>query len=240
MKFLFTLLGMLLFFIGCSQNHDTSTTATKTSAIKANTINELHDIMKTATHTVVVKQLSNSGGYTYVLAFESNKTFWIAGPKTALKVGDTLHLIANSWMRNFKSKTLKKTFDVIMFVDTFKPRPARRGTDRLNLVGMKPIESKNGSVSIKRLYDNAKQYENKIVTIHAKIVKANFQIMNKNWVHLVDGSASDKTGLITATTQEKNLNVGDTVLLTGKVVLNKDFGYGYFYTVILEDSNISF
>ena len=31
-------------------------------------------------------------------------------------------------------------------------------------------------------------------------------------------------------------NVGDTVLLTGPVVLNKDFGMGYKYDVMVEDA----
>jgi hypothetical protein len=32
------------------------------------------------------------------------------------------------------------------------------------------------------------------------------------------------------------LNVGDVVVIEGTVTLNKDFGSGYFFEVILEDS----
>ena len=37
---------------------------------------------------------------------------------------------------------------------------------------------------------------------------------------------------------QPQLNVGDTVLLTGTVALNKDFGMGYSYDVIVEDADV--
>jgi hypothetical protein len=34
-------------------------------------------------------------------------------------------------------------------------------------------------------------------------------------------------------------NVGDTVVVTGPVVLNKDFGMGYVYDVLIEDAQVT-
>jgi hypothetical protein len=35
------------------------------------------------------------------------------------------------------------------------------------------------------------------------------------------------------------VNVGDNITIEGKVTLDKDFGYGYFYNVLLEEGKIS-
>ena len=58
--------------------------------------------------------------------------------------------------------------------------------------------------------------------------------MNKNWVHVQDGSGDDKVYDLTVTTLEK-VNVGDIVNFSGKIVLKKDFGMGYFFEVLMED-----
>ena len=39
---------------------------------------------------------------------------------------------------------------------------------------------------------------------------------------------------IVFTTKNANIKAGDKVIATGKVVVDKDFGYGYFYKVIGE------
>jgi hypothetical protein len=40
------------------------------------------------------------------------------------------------------------------------------------------------------------------------------------------------------TTVSAQPNVGDTVLVAGAVVLNKDYGMGYQYAVIIEDADV--
>jgi hypothetical protein len=79
----------------------------------------------------------------------------------------------------------------------------------------------------------------KPVTVRGKVVKANSGIMGKNWIHVRDGSGSDGTNDLTVTTTTAQPNVGDTVLVTGPVSLNKDFGMGYQYDVIVEDAQVT-
>ena len=67
-------------------------------------------------------------------------------------------------------------------------------------------------------------------------VKVNNNVMNRNWVHLRDESIQDDTDL-TVTTSE-NIKVDDIVMLQGKIALNKDFGAGYEYEIILEDARV--
>jgi hypothetical protein len=79
----------------------------------------------------------------------------------------------------------------------------------------------------------------KPVTIRGKVVKFNGGIMGRNWVHLRDGSgASGKDNDVTVTTADE-VAVGDVVVAKGVVRVDKDFGAGYAYPVIVEDAKLS-
>ncbi|WP_256261076.1 NrfJ [Shewanella sp. NIFS-20-20] len=58
----------------------------------------------------------NAGGYTYVQVQQGDNTFWAAGPQVAVSKGDQVTLAGQSWMKNFTSNTLNRTFDKILFV----------------------------------------------------------------------------------------------------------------------------
>jgi len=59
----------------------------------------------------------DSGGYTYIEAKQSDKTVWLAGPKTAIKKGDKIRYANDgAVMTNFYSKTLNREFAEILFV----------------------------------------------------------------------------------------------------------------------------
>ena len=62
--------------------------------------------------------------------------------------------------------------------------------------------------------------------------------MNKNWVHLQDGTKDGTNFDLTITTLD-SVKAGDIVVFEGKVTLDKDFGAGYFYEVILEDAKLT-
>jgi hypothetical protein len=62
--------------------------------------------------------------------------------------------------------------------------------------------------------------------------------MGKNWVHVQDGTGSSGSNDLTATTAD-TAKVGDTVLVSGKITQNKDFGAGYRYALILEDAKVT-
>jgi len=62
-------------------------------------------------------------------------------------------------------------------------------------------------------------------------------IMNRNWIHLQDGSTKDDKLDLTITTTE-NVPLGAIVAFEGKISLNKDFGAGYKYEIIMEDAQL--
>jgi hypothetical protein len=63
--------------------------------------------------------------------------------------------------------------------------------------------------------------------------------MGKNWLHVRDGSGAEGTNDLTVTTTGTMPNVGDTVLVRGTVSLDKDFGMGYAYPILIEDASVT-
>ncbi len=57
--------------------------------------------------------------------------------------------------------------------------------------------------------------------------------MELNWVHIQDGTEFEGKFDLTVTSTE-SFKVGSVVTLEGVLALNKDFGYGYSYEVLLE------
>lgn len=79
--------------------------------------------------------------------------------------------------------------------------------------------------------------KDKQVVVRGKVVKFNAGILGKNWIHLKDGTGAAGSDDITVTTQGAAA-VGDVVTLRGVVHLDKDFGAGYAYGVIIEDAAV--
>ena len=62
-----------------------------------------------------VVETMDSGGYTYVSLEKDGKKTWVAMPQTKVKVGQEVTCQPGMEMRNFTSKTLKRTFESIIF-----------------------------------------------------------------------------------------------------------------------------
>ncbi len=80
----------------------------------------------------------------------------------------------------------------------------------------------------------------KKVTVEGKVVKVNNGIMGRNFVHVQDGTGDAKAStnnLVVTSTQ--TAAVGDKVSISGTVVLNRDFGSGYSYPLIIEEATVT-
>ncbi|MFC5299775.1 hypothetical protein [Azospira restricta] len=80
----------------------------------------------------------------------------------------------------------------------------------------------------------------KTVSVQGKVVKVNNGIMGRNFVHVQDGSgdaAAGSNNLIV--TSKDTAQVGQQVAVSGKVTLNRDFGAGYLYPLLLEEASIA-
>ncbi len=99
------------------------------------------------------------------------------------------------------------------------------------------VDAAKGGITIAALYANKDSYAGKTVRIKGQVTKYTPDVMNKNWVHIQDGTDNGgKFDLAITTGMEAQL--GETVTIEGKVSLNKDLGYGYFFDVIVEDATI--
>jgi len=111
--------------------------------------------------------------------------------------------------------------------------PSHTGLVKPEKVNVK-VESCNGCITISGLLADRKSYSGKVIKIKGIVTKYNPSIMGKNWVHIQDGSEFQGEFDLTITT-DKEVAVGQTVTFEGKIVLDKDFGYGYFYKELMED-----
>ena len=92
-------------------------------------------------------------------------------------------------------------------------------------------------MTIKELFEKKKSYEGKTVKVRGKVTKYTPAVMNKNWIHIQDGTdAGGKFDL--AITSNDEVAVGDNIVVEGKISLDKDLGYGYFFEVIMEDAKV--
>ena len=218
-------IALIVFAFACSKQEEQKPEAAK-PAVKA-------------AHEVTVQEVVQVTEYTYIRVKEGETEYWMASPKAEIKKGEVLTYNQAMEMKSFESKELKKTFDSIFFVDKLD---AKLGTGSMTQP-MKPtisqedvkVEKAAGGITLAQLFANPSAYANKTVTIKGKVVKMNSGIMGKNWLHVQDGTKSGEDFDLTVTTNE-TLNIGDVVTLKGTVAVNKDFGYGYFYKVLLEDA----
>ncbi|MGB7904404.1 MAG: hypothetical protein WCF43_06915 [Steroidobacteraceae bacterium] len=105
-------------------------------------------------------------------------------------------------------------------------------------VDVSGIVKAEGGKTIAEVFAEKDQLAGKPVVFRGKVVKSNPGILGKNWIHVRDGSGAEGSNDITVTTVSAQPNVGDTVLVAGAVVLNKDYGMGYQYDVIIEDADV--
>jgi hypothetical protein len=78
----------------------------------------------------------------------------------------------------------------------------------------------------------------KTISAQGKVVKVNNGIMGRNFVHVQDGTGDASTNNLIVTSKQ-TASVGDQVTVSGLVVLNRDFGSGYKYPLLIEDATIT-
>ncbi|MDX8338635.1 hypothetical protein SLH46_05545 [Draconibacterium sp. IB214405] len=204
---------------------------------------------ESAFNMIKVSEVIQGGSYTYISATENGIAKWIAVSKQEVNPGEVLYYYDALPMENFHSKEIDKTFDVIYFVNKISKTP---GTEQPAMSGGMPsshqgkvavsdaeveITKPEGELSISDVYANKADYSSKEFEIRGVVVKVNEQVMGKNWVHIQDGTGNGGNFDLTITTQA-DVKVGEEVTFKGKLTLEKDFGAGYFYDVIMEDGTL--
>lgn len=201
-----------------------------------------------------VVDTTNTSGYTYVQVDTGSNKLWAVTTQFPVKLGDNVTVGPGMPMDNYHSKSLNRDFDMVYFTGSISvngtgagampvlppghpPLTAPAPSPALDFTGIKKAE---GGKTIKEIYAAKARLAGKTVSVRGKVVKYNAMILGKNWLHIQDGSGSADKGdndlTVTTTTPAAP---GDTVLVTGNVSTNRDFGAGYKYNVIIEDAKVT-
>jgi hypothetical protein len=187
--------------------------------------------------------------YSYLRIQSAGGEVWAAVPETKAEKGADVTVFNAMQMDGFESKTLKRTFPTIFFGTLERPSQETTQAAPHPTSAQGPAEITDVKVdkapgaearTVSEIYAQKAALKDKAVLIRAKVVKFNPEVMGKNWLHVRDGSGSPAAGDhdLTVTTKDK-AKVGDIVLVKGLVKLDKDFGSGYTYPIIVEEAKVS-
>lgn len=191
-------------------------------------------------HRVEVVEVLNAEKYTYLHVKEDENIFWIAIPRKEIEVGGSYYYKGGLLKKHFHSREHNRVFETVYLVSDVLPinedgsitnhASAQNREETREPIPMTPLE---GSIKLAELITDPQKYQGKVVKITGKCVNVNPMIMQRNWVHIQDGSGDNFE--LTVTTNE-NVLLGTVVSLEGTIALNKDFGAGYRYDIIMENA----
>jgi len=92
--------------------------------------------------------------------------------------------------------------------------------------------------TVSALNQNKATLVGQTISAQGKVVKVNNGIMGRNFVHVQDGTGDANNNNLVVTSKQ-TANVGDQVSISGVVVVNRDFGSGYSYPLLIEDASIT-
>ncbi len=217
------------------------TLITFTSCSKKN--NQPVQNLPAGTHAVKIIDKIDAAGYTYLQVDENGNQYWLAAPQTQVDKGETVYYSQGMEMKNFHSNTLNKTFDSILFVQSVSKQPANNSvteahSQTLNIpkeeISLTPL--KDGK-TVAEIYAQRESLAGKTIKVKGKVVKYNGDIMNRNWIHIQDGTSNNNQFDLLVTSKDQ-AQVGDVIIVEGTVAINQDFGAGYSYSVMLENAKI--
>ena len=193
-----------------------------------------------------VVETMEGGGYTYAnLEVAGGTKTWVAYPVLETRVGDTLSFQGCMPMVKFQSKTLNRTFDTILFCNAPEvkgaAKPAAKEAKKAAPGEKIKVEKATGAnaYTVEEIFAKRGSLNGKQVLVRGQVVKTATGIMNKNWLHLQDGTgdAKKKTNDLVVTTND-TAEEGDVITVSGTLAKDKDFGGGYKYTAIIEKGSV--
>ena len=209
-----------------------------------------------------ILEIKSALGYKYLNIDENGTKLWIAIANAPVAVGEKIGYDKRTMMKDFKSKSLDQEFKEIYFSsDVYLAQKSKGPKSMKEMLGLDTKKDPHASMgvgkssepedakpalpfvekdtyTIEEIHMWRKDLDKKTITLTATVFKVSKEIMKRDWVHLGDGTGKEKklTDDLVFTAENSGLKAGDKVLAKGKVAVNKDFGYGYFYPVIIENS----
>jgi len=202
-----------------------------------------------------VLEVIYSSGYTYLLLDIDGFNDWVAIPEIHVTVGEEIELNAGVQMGEFKSKPLNRTFKQIIFssgptekynekrkagahkgVNMNEPAPGKKKSEDAIVEGLKVEKAKGeNAYNLTEVFDKRAELQDKIISVRGQVVKVTTGVMNRNWVHIKDGTGDNGANKLVVTTKNTP-EIGEILTFTGVFHNNVDFGGGYQYGIIMEDA----
>ena len=207
-----------------------------------------------------ILEIREADPYVYLRLKTRQGEIWAAVPKAPVRKGSTVTVENAMTMTNFESKSLNKKFDKILFgtLAGSAAAPAAAGPVASGMPGAKgdphagaakpaaaaaPIKVAKAAgadgYTVAEIVGGTAKLKDKTVQVRGQVVKFTGGVMGKNWVHLQDGSgsATNQSNDILVTTQDAT-RIGEVVLAKGVVRVNRDYGSGYTYPVVVEEAKL--
>lgn len=189
--------------------------------------------------------------YTYLRIATAGGESWAAVPSASVSVGAEVTVVNPMPMEHFESKALSRTFDRIYFggavqVDGAAPAAAaaphaapRPEANAVDVASIKVAKATGeGAHTVAEVHAQATTLKDQKVVVRGKVVKATNGVLQRNWLHVRDGSGGEADGVLVVTTTD-TAAIGDEITVAGVVHTDKDLGSGYFYKVIVEDAKVT-
>lgn len=221
--------AFILILIACSED-------------ESQNMDETEDL-KTEPHIARVVEKISASGYLYLQVSENKESFWIAVPAMEIETDETIYFSKYMVMKDFKSESIDRTFDELLFVEDARKSSAPDEMKKIHSGAMN-IERKEINIkpitdgkTVAQVYQEKSELNGKTVKVKGEVVKFNKQIMKRNWIHIQDGTG-DENSYDLAITSQDDVQVGDLVIVSGKLAVDKNFGSGYFFPVIIEEAKV--
>ena len=196
-------------------------------------------------HSATVLETMEGGGYTYVKVDEDGTVYWAAAPAAQVAVGDQVNFSEQMMMKNFRSPSLNRTFDELMFVGDLSgggstaPAAPAIATSPVATAPIEPMEKAEGGYTIAEVFAGKQDLKGQTVRVRGKVVKVSPNIMGLNWVHLQDGTGTAGSDELIFRSATDSADIGAIVTAEGRVDTDKDFGFGYQYSVLVDGASFS-
>ena len=208
-----------------------------------------------------VVTVTNVSRYTYVSVDVDGREIWAAAPRFDVRLGDHVIVPPSLPMKDFDSPALGRRFDELCFVSSIAVTgrgeaesagqlpaghpsigsdvPGPHGTPMdLSTMDFSGIETPEGGKTVAEVFARREQLAGQTIKVRGRVVKFTPAIMGKNWVHIKDGTEDgENLSDLTLTTAGKAA-VGDVITVEGVLTIDRDFGHGYAYDLLLEDATL--
>ena len=244
---MFNRIGIMFALVGCVfSTLITAGVAGSAHAFQSNTSGGEHEQINRV-HGKVTEVL-NSGGYTYVEVDTGSEKVWAATSTTPVKVGDSIAFTTEMPMTNFHSKSMNRDFPLLYFVNQFisdsskqavssaaPSSPHGKISNEATAMAVAGIDKVEGGNTIAEIYAEKEKFDGKMIRVRGQVTKYTANVMGKNWLHIKDSSSQEDLTI----TSENAAEVNSVVVVEGKLAVDKDFGYGYMYPLIVQDASVT-